>query len=705
MSIRIMLFGMSNPDDDLEFFHIYCHCSHSFMNDNIANRNSRLQIRSDLLICLFLVMAILFVYWQVRNHDFINFDDDLYVTINPHVQAGLTLDSITWAFTSTHASNWHPLTWLSHMLDCQIYGMNPGQHHLTNVLFHILNTLLLFFVFKRMTQDLWQSGFVAALFALHPLHVESVAWLAERKDVLSTFFWILTLWSYVRYVERSDFNRYLPVLFFFILGLTAKPMLVTLPFVLLLLDYWPLKRFQLGSSEDGQAFSTRPFYCGMVLEKLPLFFLAAGSSVITYMVQKSSGAVSTLSVIPVHVRIGNAIVSYVSYIGKMIWPNNLAILYPYPKSIILWQVAGAGVLLAVISVVVFRMVKTKPYFAVGWFWFIGTLVPVSGLVQVGSQAMADRYTYVPLIGLFIIVAWGVPDILGKWRYKKKMLVVSSVFVLSALMICTRFQVGKWQNSITLFQNAADVTENNYVAYEKLGEALAAQGKMDSAVKHYSEALRIRPDFMSTYLSMGVALREQGNYDAAIWHFHAALRINPNNAIAHNNLGVVLARKGNAKESAYQFSEAIRIDPDYAGAYYNLGKIFANQEKIKDAISYYRKTLHINPNMTQALYNLSWILATHRDAEYRNGEDALKLAQRLCKITRYKQPLALDSLAAAYAEVGSFDDAVSTTKKAFKMALEQGLGELVQGLKKRLQLYEKRRPYRQTQCSIPQTDIR
>jgi tetratricopeptide (TPR) repeat protein len=423
------------------------------------------------------------------------------------------------------------------------------------------------------------------------------------------------------------------------------------------------------------------------------------------MVQKSSGAVSTLSVIPVHVRIGNAIVSYVSYIGKMIWPNNLAILYPYPKSIILWQVAGAGVLLAVISVVVFRMVKTKPYFAVGWFWFIGTLVPVSGLVQVGSQAMADRYTYVPLIGLFIIVAWGVPDILGKWRYKKKMLVVSSVFVLSALMICTRFQVGKWQNSITLFQNAADVTENNYVAYEKLGEALAAQGKMDSAVKHYSEALRIRPDFMSTYLSMGVALREQGNYDAAIWHFHAALRINPNNAIAHNNLGVVLARKGNAKEAAYQFSEAIRIDPDYAGAYYNLGKIFANQKKIKDAISYYRKTLHINPNMTQALYNLSWILATHRDAEYRNGEDALKLAQRLCKITRYKQPLALDSLAAAYAEVGSFDDAVSTTKKAFKMAREQGLGELVQGLKKRLQLYEKRRPYRQTQCSIPQTDIR
>ncbi|MBW1899763.1 MAG: tetratricopeptide repeat protein [Deltaproteobacteria bacterium] len=545
-----------------------------------------------------------------------------------------------------------------------------------------------------MTRDLWQSGFVAALFALHPLHVESVAWVAERKDVLSTFFWMLTLWSYVRYVERSDFIRYLPVLFFFILGLMAKPMLVTLPFVLLLLDYWPLKRFRLGSLNDSQVCRSGSFYFGMVWEKMPLFFLAAGSSVITYMVQKSGGAVSTLAVIPFHVRIGNAIVSYVSYIGKMIWPHNLSVLYPYPKSIIYWQVVSAGLLLAAITVVVFRMVKTKPYFAVGWFWFLGTLVPVIGLLQVGLQAMADRYTYVPLIGLFIIVAWGVPDILGKWRYKKKMLAVSSIFVLLVFMICTGFQVRKWRNSMTLFQNAVDVTKNNYVAYEKLGEALAEQGKMDSAIEHYSEALRIRPDFVSTHISMGVALREQGNYDAAIRHFHNALRIDPDNAIALNQLGVVLARKGNAKEAASQFSEAIRIDPDYAGAYYNLGKIFANQGKIEYAILYYRKTLRINPNMTQALYNLSWILATHRDAEYRNGKDALKLAQSLCKITQYKQPLALDSLAAAYAEVGSFGDAISTAKKAFKLALELGPEKLVKGLKKRLQLYKKRRPYRQ-----------
>jgi tetratricopeptide (TPR) repeat protein len=666
------------------------------MNHNITNRSNFLKIRPDFLVCLFFVISILAVYWQMRNYDFINYDDNLYVTVNPYVQSGLNLKSIAWAFTSTHASNWHPVTWLSHMLDCRLYGMNPGQHHLTNVLFHILNTLLLFFVFKRMTGELWPSGFIAALFALHPLHVESVAWLAERKDVLSTFFWMLTMWSYVRYVERSEFGRCLPVLLFFILGLMAKPMLVTLPFVLLLLDCWPLKRFHLVTSGDGSHCGPGSFYLGMVWEKTPLFLLSGASCVVTYIAQKSSGAVSSLAVIPFHVRIHNAIVSYVSYIGKMIWPYKLAILYPYPKSMILWQVAGAGVLLAVISVVVFRMVKTKPYFAVGWFWFLGTLVPVSGLVQVGSQAMADRYTYVPLIGLFIIIAWGVPDILAKWRYKKNILAISALFVLSAVMICTMFQVRNWRNSITVFQHAVDVTENNYVAYEKLGEALAAVGQIDLAIKHYSEALRIRPDFMSTHLSMGIALREKGNYDEAIRHFLEALRINPDNAMVHNNLGVVLARKGNDKEAVSQFYEAIRIDPDYAGAYYNLGKIFENQGKFEDAILFYRKTLHFNPNMTQTLYNLSWILATHKHKKIRNGQEAVKFAKSLSKITQYKQALALDSLAAAYAEVGRFDDAVLTAKKALKLALDQGPEELVLGLKKRLQLYEEGFPYRQRQ---------
>jgi len=688
------------------------------MNDNTTKRNKLLQIRPDLLVCLFFVIAILSVYWQVRNYSFVNYDDRQYVTQNHYVQAGLTLESIKWSFTAIHASNWHPLTWLSHMLDCQIYEMNPGHHHMTNVLLHILNTLLLFLVFKRMTGKLWQSGFVAALFALHPLHVESVAWVAERKDLLSTFFWMLTLWSYVRYVERSDFNRYLPVLFFFILGLMAKPMLVTLPFVLLLLDYWPLRRFELGSRDENNS-QQRRFNFGLICEKMPLFFLSAVSSVVTYIVQESSGAVNSLAVIPFHIRIANATVSYASYIGKMIWPHNLAVFYPYPESIVSWKITGAVLLLGVISVIVCQMVRTKPYFAVGWLWYIGSLVPVIGIVQAGVQKMADRYTYVPLIGLFIIIAWGVPDILVRWRHKKIILAISTTFVLSAFMICTWFQVKNWQNSITLFEHALDVTVDNSIAHINLGEALAGQGKIDAAVRHYYEALRIKPNLAAPHLNLGVALKEggklseainhfskvlglksdcaevhyelgdtldrKGDFASAIEHYLEAVRIKPDYAKVYNNLGVIQARQNKDKEAIAHFYKAIQIDSAYAGAYYNLGKIFTNQGKIEDAI----------PENTQALYNLSWILASHPDKEFRNGEEAVRLAQRLCKITQYQQPLALDSLAAAYAEVGSFDDAVSTAKKAFKLALEQGPEELVQGLKKRLQLYEKRRPYRQT----------
>jgi len=698
------------------------------MNDNTTKRNKLLQIRPDLLVCLFFVIAILSVYWQVRNYSFVNYDDRQYVTQNHYVQAGLTLESIKWSFTAIHASNWHPLTWLSHMLDCQIYEMNPGHHHMTNVLLHILNTLLLFLVFKRMTGKLWQSGFVAALFALHPLHVESVAWVAERKDLLSTFFWMLTLWSYVRYVERSDFNRYLPVLFFFILGLMAKPMLVTLPFVLLLLDYWPLRRFELGSRDENNS-QQRRFNFGLICEKMPLFFLSAVSSVVTYIVQESSGAVNSLAVIPFHIRIANATVSYASYIGKMIWPHNLAVFYPYPESIVSWKITGAGLLLGVISVIVCQMVRTKPYFAVGWLWYIGSLVPVIGIVQAGVQKMADRYTYVPLIGLFIIIAWGVPDILVRWRHKKIILAISTTFVLSAFMICTWFQVKNWQNSITLFEHALDVTVDNSIAHINLGEALAGQGKIDAAVRHYYEALRIKPNLAAPHLNLGVALKEggklseainhfskvlglksdcaevhyelgdtldrKGDFASAIEHYLEAVRIKPDYAKVYNNLGVIQARQNKDKEAIAHFYKAIQIDSAYAGAYYNLGKIFTNQGKIEDAIFNYRKTLHFSPENTQALYNLSWILASHPDKEFRNGEEAVRLAQRLCKITQYQQPLALDALAAANAETGRFNDAVSTAEKALKLALDNGPEELAVGLKKRLELYQKGHPYRQT----------
>lgn len=686
-------------------------------------------VRLDVWACLFIVISILYVYWQVRNFSFVNFDDRQYVTQNYYVQAGLTLKSIRWSLTAMQASNWHPLTWLSHMLDCQIYGLNPGHHHMTNVLFHVLNSLLLFFIFKRISGSLWKSAFVAALFALHPLHVESVAWVAERKDVLSTFFWMLTLWFYTDYVESSRLDKYLLVILFYILGLMAKPMLVTVPFVLLLLDYWPLKRFHLKSLDNENSSRQRLFHFGLIREKIPLVLLSSASCVITYIAQKSGGAVNSLGVIPFHVRIANALLSYISYIGKMFWPHNLAVLYPYQMSIPLWKSIGAGLLLILISLVVFRMLKSKPYLAVGWLWYLGTLVPVIGIVQVGSQALADRYTYVPLIGIFIMITWGISDWISKKHYGKIGLFIASASILTILMITSRLQVKYWSNSVTLFEHAVHVTHDNSVAQLNLGEALAEQGNMDKAVRHYKTALKTKPNLAGANINIGVYFRKEGKLDKAIDHFSKALqgtshsaaalneigdtlgkkgdisgavkyyleaiRINPGYAKAYNNLGVILAGRNNVKAAIVFFSKAIQIRPDYAGAHFNLGKIFSKRNDPEKAISQYEKALQFDPNMIQALYHLSWIRSTHEDEKYRNGKEAVKLATRLCKITQFHQPLALDALAAAYAETGRYDEAVSTAEKAYKMALVQGPGTLAQGLEKRLKLYQKKMPCRQT----------
>ena len=681
-------------------------------------------MRPELPVCLFLVISILCVYWQVRNFSFVNFDDRQYVSANYHVQAGLTAESIRWSFTATHASNWHPLTWLSHMLDCQIYGMTPGHHHMTNVLFHILNTLLLFFIFKRISGSLWKSAFMAALFALHPLHVESVAWVAERKDVLSTFFWMLTIWCYVSYVEHSRPDKYLLLILFYMLGLMAKSMLVTLPFVLLLLDYWPLKRFQLESLNNER----RPFYWGLIWEKIPLFLLSAASSIVTYLVQKNTGAVSSLDAIPFHDRIANAMLSYVSYIGKMLWPHNLAALYPYPKSIIFWKIVGAGLLLMMISVFVFRKLRSKPYLAVGWLWYLGTLVPVIGIVQVGSQAMADRYTYIPLIGIFIMITWGISDWVSKRHYRRIGIFTAAASILSILMITSWLQVKYWSNSVTLFKHAINVTGDNSTAQLNLGEALAGQRNIDEAVKHYKKALQINPKLDEAYLNLGICLRGEGKLDEAINYFSKALcgksdraaahyelgetlekkgdspravkhyleaiKIRPGYAKAYNNLGVILAGQNNVEAAIICFSKALQINPGYAGAHYNLGKIYSNMDDINKAIFHYKKALQFNPNMTQALYHLSWMFACSEDERLRNGQEALRLAEEFCRITQNGQPLALDTLAAAYAENGRYDEAVSTAQKALKLALKQGPKELVLGLRQRLKLYQDKTPYRQ-----------
>lgn len=696
------------------------------------------KVRLDILVCLFIVIAILVVYWQVRNHTFVNFDDGSYILNNPHIRDGLNLEGIAWAFSFPGFDYWHPLTWLSHMLDCHLYGLKAGMHHQISVILHILNSMLLFLVFKKMTGAIWRSALVAGLFALHPMNVESVAWLAERKNVLSTFFWLLTMLTYIYYSKGPSVPRYLVILFVYTLGLMSKPMLVTLPFVLLLLDYWPLCRINLAHSgsnnqktpKSNNTDFQRSLNLHLVLEKIPLIILSVVGIFLSSLAVQRLGIVISTASVPMKLRIKNALVSYVSYIIKMIWPHNLAVYYPYPQTLPLWQVTGAVLLLTCISFLVFREIKSKPYLAVGWLWYIGTLLPVIGLVQAGLwPAIADRFAYVPFIGLFFIIAWGVPDLVVRWHYRKIKLATIAVALFAVLMATSCLQVGYWKNSITLFKHTLDVTYNNHIAHHKIGEALKLQNKTVAAAKHYSEALRIKPDFFATHLNLGIILRDegklneaiyyftralrlkpdraepyyelgitlekQGSFDAAIRHYLEALLIKPEFAKAHNNLGIILARQKKDKEAILHFYEAIRIDPNYADVYCNLGIIYANQRNIQKAILHYKKALYLNPNMAHALYNLSWILASCEDERYRNGEEAVKLAEKLCKLAQYNQPLALDALAAAYAETGKFNEAVTAAKKALGLALKQGPKELVLALKKRLQLYEKERLCRES----------
>jgi tetratricopeptide (TPR) repeat protein len=562
---------------------------------------------------LVLILATSAVYWHVTGHDFVLLDDRLYVYENSHVQNGLTSDSIIWAFTTTHAGFKIPLTWLSLMLDFELYGLDAGGYHLTNLLLHIANVLLLFFILKLMTGALWRSGFVAALFALHPLHVESVAWVTERKDVLSILFWLLTMWAYLGYVERPGMRRYLLMIVSFTLGLMAKPMLVTLPFVLLLLDYWPLGRFQVGQSADAPESSVQaPIKSGqpmssvlsLVWEKTPLFALAAVSSVVTFLAQKSAEALVHFETWPITIRIANGLVSYVKYLGKMIWPRSLAVFYPHPgHSLPIWKAAGAGVLLLCISILVLRGARRYPYLVVGWLWYIGTLVPVIGFVQSGLQAMADRFTYIPLIGLYIIIAWGVPEIVPRWPHRKLYLATLSTTLFLFLMALTWKQVQYWKNSISLFEHTLEVTSNNWLVNIDLGTELYREGRTDDAIKHYLEALRIKPDNAEAHNNLGIALDREGRTDDAIKHYLEALRIRPDYAKAHDNLGNAFVRKGRTDDAIKHYLEALRIKPNNADAHNNLGNAFVRKGRTDDAIKHYLEALRIKPDDAEVHNNL------------------------------------------------------------------------------------------------------
>jgi len=574
------------------------------------------RIKPHFLISFLLVLITLIVYSRVLNHHFIDYDDNSYVTENGHVKSGLTVESIKWAFTTGRTGNWHPLTWISLMSDFELFGLNPTGYHLTNLLLHIANSVLLFMAFMRMTKTLWSSAFVAAVFALHPLHAESVAWIAERKDVLSALFWILTMWAYIGYVEHSGAKRYLLVILFFAIGLLAKPMLVTLPFVLLLLDYWPLGRFKpsIGANIFKHAtrkqLKPRSAWSSLLLlckEKIPLFALAIASSIVTFFVQQGGGAVSELSALPLDVRIANALVAYVEYMGKTIWPSHLAIFYPHTLTMLpLLQVASAGIVLVATSAIAVWKAKSHPYLPVGWFWYLGTLVPVIGIVQVGLQSMADRYMYLPLIGLTLVMGWGIPSLAKRWRIVRGGLAVLTGVVLVALTIRTRDQLRYWRNSFTVFEHAITVTDRNYVAHTNLADALRAVGRNAEAITQYSEALRINPNHADAHNNLGAVLEQAGQRAEAMIHYEKALSLKPNFAKVHYNFGAALGKEGKLEAAAAHLYDALKIDPEYLEAHNNLAIVLALQGKNTEAIAHLSEVIRGNPDDPAAYYNLGLV---------------------------------------------------------------------------------------------------
>ena len=780
------------------------------------------------LIIWLLAAGTVGAYWPVFHCGFVNYDDPQYVTRNLVVRQGLSWEGFRWAFSTGSASNWHPLTWLSHMLDCQLFSLNPGGHHATSLLFHVLNTLLLFNLLRRMTGALWRSALVAALFAWHPLHVESVAWISERKDVLSTFFGLLSLWAYVCYVHSKvqslkskvqepeskvqspkskveggaptqHATRFTPSLILppspsflyalslllFACSLMSKPMLVTLPFLLLLLDYWPLQRLRL---------STLNSQLSTVFEKLPFFAMSLASSIVTLVVQHR--ATSSLTVLPLWLRLENALVAYGRYLGKTVWPANLAVFYPYLRWR-WWEICGAALALTLLSIVAVRLGRRRPWLPVGWFWFLGSLVPVIGLVQVGIQSMADRYSYIPLIGLFIILTWAVAEWAGKDLRRRRF---TALVVLPALTMCAALsflQTRFWVSTQTLFAHATAVSDNNFLAHNMLGFELAEQGRLDDALANFQAALSIDPNVPETHnnlamvllkqgkvsesltqstaalrlksnfpeaqVNLGRALFLQGNYTQALDHLTRALPSLPDHPIAHANLGDVLARldrwdeaiahysqalrlqptaqvenglayalarRGNLRLAIFHWQAAVQLDPQFAEAHFFLGNALAADGQPHQAITHLQQALRLQPDVSEArlklaalllgrrrtaealqeyrellrrspdsfepMNNLAWILATHPDPKLRDGAEAVRLAERAASLAGSNSASALDTMAAAYAEVGRFAEAAGKIEQAIALAQAAGQTNAFAKFRARLDLYQAEKPFHSPQ---------
>ncbi len=675
----------------------------------MANSSSGRTNKLVFLISLTLVCGTVACYWAVRRFDFISLDDPLYVYHNDMVQRGLSGPGVVWAFKSVQGGNWNPLVWLSHMADSQFFGKEAGGRHLTNVLLHAANVLVLFLTLRRMTGAAWRSAFVAGLFAWHPLHVESVAWISERKDVLSTLFWLLTMWAYAKYAKSDKTQAarhrvfYAVALVFFILGLMSKPMLVTLPVILLLLDYWPLQRAE----------SLRK----LLLEKAPFVVLSFAACLLAFWAQKKTDAVGAQDTAS---RLENAMISYGTYLVEFFWPVKLAVFYPYPHSISLWRAGIATMVLGVITGLVWAT-RRRAHYLTGWLWFLVTLSPVVGIIQVGMQARADRYTYIPYIGLAIMLSWGLGDLVRRWPGSRPGVAAASAAMLVCCLLLTANQIQYWSNSGTLFQHALDVTSENYIAHSNLGDVYAAEGKLDEAIKEYKEAIRIAPQLPNPYNDLGKAYAMQNKMDDAFAMFSSAIQLAPNLPEAQWNYGHALVLRGRVAEGLAEMEKSVRQRPDNIEkqrefaeelfstgkgadalpyceavaqakpndphAQFFLGAAYLAQKREKEAAKSFATSVRLAPDNPQCLNALAWIYATSDQRDLRNGPEAVRLAGQACAITKRQNVVELETLAAAYAQAGRFEDAIKTAREMLALANSSHNTVMADTARKHLKLYE------------------
>lgn len=696
-------------------------------------RRGRSINRWDIGVLVALAIMVATVFCGVAGNEFLLYDDDVYVTGNPIVRDGLTWSGVKWSLDATRAANWHPVTWMSHMVDCEMFGLQPRGHHLTNLGLHVANTCLILVLLRWTTGRLWPSALAAALFALHPLRVESVAWIAERKDLLSTFFGLLAIAAYVWYCRNSQvWWRYALVMVFFAFSLMSKPMLVTLPFVLLLLDWWPLDRFRAGHASE-QGWPSK--FARLAMEKLPLLVLAAISSYVTIQVQRSGGAVSPLEAIPLGVRIENAIVGCMQYLDRTFWPSDLSFLYPHTLTgFPVAQVLAAGAVLLVLSATAIVVARRLPYVPVGWFWFLGALVPTLGLVQVGLQATADRYTYWPQIGLAILVSWALVDFASRFRIPPVFRIAFCVAMLGSLSIATWRQVAVWHDTLVLSDHALEIDPGNTIAMTVRGQTLSAAGRYEEAIAMYQTVLdnpsplakahapetrtllaaaylsageieqaidlaarsvAEKPTLAMSHLTLGTAFMEQQQFEAAREELELAVSLDPLTAAGHSNLANVLFELGDMPGAIDHGRRAVQLSNDLVVAHYTLGRAFARTGDFHSAVFHLQAGLQEEPHWPLVARELAWLHATCAASQFRDAKTAVQLAEEADRRTRHRLPKFLDTLAAAYAAVEQWPKAIETEELAIQLAIEQEETQQLAAMRQRLNNFRNKLPWIET----------